>query len=380
MTDKVGLVSLATKMMSMISEWREPAARPDSDRAAARCIRCSRAFGGLGSSRLCWRLQGSVQRPPASRKRRACVRGRRRGFTLVELLVVVGIIAILVAMLLPALNHAKEAAYTATCQSNLHQWGIGLRMYVDDHDGYPVDVEELASGWDTNHWFERLQPYSGGKWPQWNGADQQYEPLESIAVCPAYARLPAPACYENALTMNPLVIVFGSYGYNGDSSESGAWWGESLIRNWQYPSTHPDYPVRGSGVVNPSGMIAIADANIIKWGYGDNTVWNPRANETGPCGVAGLHMLSPTLGAQAGILLAGASVQPGIHNDLDHDIPFNMAMSRDRHDGGFNVLFCDGHVELLKPQRLFDWREDEVLKHWNRDNLPHRNSFRAPPP
>ena len=92
---------------------------------------------------------------------------KNRAFTLIELLVAIAIIAILAALLLPSLSKAKQKAWTTSCISNLHQIGLGMKMFADDNNEfYPVSGGDIAwgaidAGTGNYSWMQQVFPNVG---------------------------------------------------------------------------------------------------------------------------------------------------------------------------------------------------------------------------
>jgi prepilin-type N-terminal cleavage/methylation domain-containing protein/prepilin-type processing-associated H-X9-DG protein len=274
------------------------------------------------------------------------------GFTLVELLIVIAIIAVLASLLLPSLNRAKVVAETSACRNNLRQWGIGLAMYVNDSRVYPPYNPPDGSGIPFGSWYERLSPYIGESF----SVPLPHAKPHGLKICPAFGRLGGWRPFD----------VFGKesvygYGYNtGFETSPGTTLGlgECLVHKTYYL-------IKENDVACPSDMIAIGDTLVqqlqIKIGEGPfNNFWT--GDELPDQGFATALNKLP--------FLMGYSQE-----DPQGLASSSASWMRKRHGGLWNNVFCDGHVQSLKERTMWDYHSDAVLMHFNRDHQPHRNDI-----
>ncbi len=225
-----------------------------------------------------------------------------KAFTLIELLVVIAIIAILAAMLLPALNKAKQTSKKANCTSNMHQMGIALNMYADDFGG---KVPRASSGVNDPIWYRALATYVGGR-----GEDDFLK--TKVLICPAYP---------------PEVGQMVCYIVNG--------WGFSSLTDVTGQQTTTTTKL--TDVQQPTDTIYVSDLEAGDWIFvSTNAILSDAATD--------FDIWRPEH-------LAYASPAATTLSDI-------RRVAADRHNKGDNLLFFGANVGFKKAREIVvnDWR------------------------
>ncbi len=272
------------------------------------------------------------------------------GFTLIELLVVIAVVAILAALLFPALARARRAAGVTVCENNLRQQELGLAMYASDSGAYPLYIGPGGP------WPESLVPYVRQAWPTNdslvadNGPVYAGPPGNSIYRCPGYDEL------EGFYSSRGAWV--GAYGYNGGADRvqhgTDVLGGRIVVFPGGLGDDGNGQPVREAAVLDPAQMVALGDSMIMGVG-----------NE--PSEVIGV-LSDPWFNFVQGF--GAPTGGPGVAPPIPLNRPEQL-MTR-RHGGLWNMAFCDGHVENGPPQKYFNYASDDVLSLWNPDHKARR--------
>ena len=261
---------------------------------------------------------------------------RRRGFTLVELLVVIGIIALLIAILMPALNKARQQALTIKCASNLHNMGIAMTMYTQSQGHYPGCLS-----------FEGNMPFA--VWPTRLRAFMNNE--HGVFHCPAQED---GFEWQKVAAGGNATAAHSRYGYNA---------GEVLldVHNVPFSYGYNDWGFQPTG----QGGIPVTE----QLGLGGDVI----------PGHSGLKEMRASKVRKASDMIAIADNWTDSRWDFNVDPLDPYEWPGKIHNRGANVLFCDGHVTWHTQKELTDVgpagagsiNQRQMRAKWNNDNEPH---------
>jgi len=248
----------------------------------------------------------------------------KHGFTLVELLVVIGIISVLVALLLPALNKARVAGIRTQCMANQQQLAHGIALYTMDNQGYgplsaynhgPDDFNSNPAGYYVDWWCQseigqyigiatRGQDYNPSTYSSWGAG--VFDPKAAFVYCPAYYNHGVNSDLGYGVNVRQGARMFRSDGATSPqiklTSVHGSTRAILLADVWSGDSWEKYYfnePGANATGPNYSGLVAYRHGNsaCVTFVDGHSEVFlNTLPNEAVPGYDTGLHAASDDIG------------------------------------------------------------------------------------